>query len=99
MLKYVTELVGTFVFLLIILKSGDHPAIQPLVIATGLLAAIFMGGKLSGGHFNPAVSIMKHVAGGDAHVGTVTDLASYVGAQVLGGLMAYQVHEQMKKEG
>jgi aquaporin Z len=72
-----SEFIGTFVFLLVILTIG-----QPIPIAIGLLGAIFAFGSISGGHFNPAVSTMM-LAKGDI---TMTTFILYVIAQLLGGL-------------
>jgi glycerol uptake facilitator-like aquaporin len=74
-----SEFIGTFVFLLVILVVG-----QPIPIVIGLLAVIFAFGNISGGHMNPAVSTMM-LAKGDIDVMTYI---LYVIAQVLGGLAA-----------
>jgi len=74
-----SEFVGTFIFLLIILTVGE-----PIAIVVGLLAAIYAFGKVSGGHMNPAVSTMMFAKGN-------IDLQTYilyVIAQILGGLAA-----------
>lgn len=90
MLKYAVEFFGTFLFLSIILKSGNFGNVQPFVIATGLLAAILFGGAVSGGHFNPAVSVMLHLQNSAAF--PQADLLAYVVAQVLGGVAALNAH-------
>ena len=66
----IAEILGTFFFLSVILSvvadGATNPfaaALGPIAIAVGLLAAIYFGGKISGGHFNPAVSIMMLVKG------------------------------------
>ena len=46
--KLLVEFIGTFVFLSVILSTGDAFA-----IGLALAVAIFFGGKVSGGHFNP----------------------------------------------
>jgi aquaporin Z len=92
--NFVAEFVGTFVFLLIILQSGAFGILQPFVIAAGLLAAIFMMGGVSGGHFNPAVTAMKHFNGSPEVAAPVT-AAGYVAAQVLGGLFAANVQKML----
>ena len=46
-----------------------------------------VGGKISGGHFNPAVTVMM-VAGKKLRM---SDAAPYVLAQVAGGLVALEV--------
>jgi aquaporin Z len=80
----IAEFVGTFFFLSIILNAVADPAYGPIAIAVGLLAAIYFGGKVSGGHYNPAVSIMMYVKGKLA--GDLTAL--YIAAQILGALTA-----------
>jgi len=82
------EFLGTFFFLSIILNSVFLGDFAPIAIAIGLLSAIYFAGKVSGGHFNPAVSIMMYVKGkleGDLAI-------LYISAQVLGGLMALMVN-------
>lgn len=75
----ISEFIGTFVFLLVILVVGE-----PIPIVVGLLASIYAFGKISGGHMNPAVSTMMF-AKGDISFDT---LVMYVIAQILGGLSA-----------
>ena len=78
------EFLGTFFFLSIILSTVTEPTYGPIAIAAGLLAAIYFGGKISGGHFNPAVSIMMFIKG---NIGG--DLAIvYISAQIIGALSA-----------
>ena len=79
--QYLVEFIGTFIFLSVILAVG-----QPIPIVVGLLAAIYFGGAISGGHFNPAVSIMMFMKNNL----TLEKLPFYIIAQVLGGLSALQ---------
>jgi aquaporin Z len=72
-----SEFIGTFIFLLVILTVG-----QPIPIAVGLLGAIYAFSNISGGHFNPAVSVMM-LAKGDIGM---SKCLLYMAAQVLGGL-------------
>ena len=94
MLKYVAEFIGTFVFLSVILNAVSKdasPAVAPIAIGIALITAIQLGGGISGGHFNPAVSAMFAIKG-DLHV---DDFAPYVGAQLLGAVAAkyfYDLH-------
>lgn len=76
---FVTELIGTFIFLSVILTTG-----QPVAIGVALITAIFFGGSISGGHFNPAVSTMFLAKG----TISANQWIAYVVAQVLGGLLA-----------
>ena len=78
--KIITEFVGTFIFLSVILATGD-----PLAIGLSLAVAIYFGIKISGGHFNPAVSIMMYFKKAINN----KELACYIISQVLGGIVAY----------
>lgn len=79
MFKFVTEFIGTFIFLSVILTTGEA-----IPIGLALAVAIYFGGKVSGGHFNPAVSTMMLMNGKL----TLERFAGYVIAQLLGGLVA-----------
>jgi len=76
MMAVLTEFIGTFIFLSVILSTG-----QAVPIAIALAAVIYFG---QGGHFNPAVSTMILAKGG---ISMETYIA-YVVAQILGGLVA-----------
>jgi len=85
MMKYLIEFVGTFIFLGVILnvvkRGGDW---APFAIGLALSVVILWGGKVSGGHFNPAVSVMFHL---NKQL-SKNDLIYYIAAQVLGGIAA-----------
>lgn len=85
--KYVVEFLGTLFFLYVILASG-----HPVAIALALLISIMVGGKISGGNFNPAVSVMMAVSGKLR----MHDLLPYVVAQVAGGLAALELYRRVK---
>lgn len=78
--RLLTELLGSFFFIGAIMLTGE-----PIAAAVALLAAIYFGGKISGGHFNPAVTT-AFLARGTI---TVRTWLGYVLAQLLGGLLAY----------
>ena len=52
---------------------------------SNLYIAIMLGGHISGGHFNPAVSIMMSFSGKLSR----KDLPLYLLSQILGGLSAW----------
>jgi glycerol uptake facilitator-like aquaporin len=85
MIKYtmlpalIAEALGTFVFFSAILAWGE-----PIPVVVGLLAAIYAFGKVSGGHFNSAVSFMMFLKG-DINV---SKFVAYVIAQLLGATLA-----------
>jgi aquaporin Z len=86
MLTYLVEFLGTFLFLSVIVATGT-----PILIALALLLVVLLGGGISGGHFNPAVSVMFWAKGAL----TNTDLAGYIVAQVLAGLTALTVYNYL----
>jgi aquaporin Z len=78
----VSEFFGTFALLLAVLSTGNY-----LVIGATLSAVIFLIGNGSGGHVNPAVSLVMLLKGtlDPGH------FVGYIGAQLLGALSAYYV--------
>jgi glycerol uptake facilitator-like aquaporin len=85
--KYIAEFLGTLFFLYVILATG-----KAVPIGLALMAAIIILGPISGGNFNPAVSVMM-TAAGKLPAG---DLLPYVVAQVAGGLVALELHKRIK---
>ena len=67
---------------------------MPLLLALpfALMAVIFILGKVSGGNFNPAVSVMLAMAGKL----NMKELAPYVVAQIAGGLAALELYKRVK---
>ena len=58
MKKYLTEFIGTFFLVFSIgmaLTSGNPLA--PLAIGLTLMVMVYMGGHVSGAHYNPAVTV------------------------------------------
>jgi aquaporin Z len=90
--KYLAELVGTLILVLggsmSIVASGalDAPAlvVVPFGFGLSLLAAIAAVGDVSGGHFNPAVTLAASL---DRRI-AARDAAGYVIAQVAGAVAA-----------
>ena len=79
MKKYITEFIGTFFLVLTIALTG-----QPLAIGAALMVMIFAGGHISGGHYNPAVTLAVLMRG---RIST-GDALSYMGSQLAGALVA-----------
>ena len=80
--KYLTELIGTFFLVLTVgMASGD---LAPRAIGSVLMVMIYAGGHISGGHFNPAVTLAAFVRGRCAK----SDMAPYMIAQVGGAALA-----------
>ena len=86
MRKYVTEFIGTFFLVLTIgLTVLNGTEFAPLAIGASLMIMVYMGGHVSGGHFNPAVSLAVLLRGKMASVG---EFAMYVVSQCLGAVAA-----------
>ncbi|MFZ2502239.1 MAG: aquaporin [Nocardioides sp.] len=85
MRKYAVELIGTFFLVFtVICALNTGSGLAPLGIGAVLMTMIYAGGHVSGAHYNPAVSIAAFVRGRlDA-----SELAPYIGAQFVGGLVA-----------
>lgn len=66
MAKYLTEFIGTFFlvstvgYTVIAPGAGD---MAPLAIGATLMVMIFAGGHISGGHYNPAVTLAVYLRG------------------------------------
>ena len=83
--KYVTEFIGTFFLVLTIgLTVTQGVAMAPLAIGCSLMIMVYMGGHISGGHYNPAVTLAATLRGAS----TIADLIPYWISQVLGSLAA-----------
>ena len=85
--KFLVEFLGTLFFLYVILATGNA-----LAIGAALAIAILVGGAISGGNFNPAVSVML-ASKGDIKM---SDLLPYVIAQIAGGLAALELYKRVK---
>lgn len=88
MAKYLTEFIGTFFLVLTIgLTVCQGVAMAPLAIGCALMIMVYMGGHVSGAHYNPAVSLAAMLRGALSSV----DLIPYWISQVLGSLAAAAV--------
>ena len=81
------EFLGTFIFVSVILITGN-----PYMICLTLLIVILLASSLSGGHINPAVSTAMFLNGSIDY----TKYLGYVSAQILGGTLAYLVYTHTK---
>jgi aquaporin Z len=85
--KYLVEFLGTLFFLYVILATGNAMA-----IGAALALAILVGGPISGGNFNPAVSVMMVAAGKLQN----KELLPYILSQVAGGLAALELYKRVR---
>lgn len=87
MQKYVVEFIGTFIFVLIIGMSVIDPSagvMAPLAIGTALMVMVYAGGHISGGHYNPAVTLAVWLRGRCS----TQDMPIYMVTQVVAGIIA-----------
>lgn len=83
--RLVTEFIGTFVLVATIgFTVLQQSAFAPLAIGSALMIAVYMGGHISGAHYNPAVSLGVWMRG-KLETG---QLLPYMGAQLAGAVVA-----------
>ena len=84
---YLAEFLGTVFFVYVILATGN-----PIAIGAALALVMLITSTISGGHMNPAVSIVMASAGKLP----VNDLIPYCMAQIFGGLVALEMFKRFK---
>jgi aquaporin Z len=85
--KYIAELIGTFFLVLTIgcaVIIGGTGVIAPLAIGSVLMVMIYAGGHVSGGHYNPAVTLGVWIRGRCA----TKDVVPYWIFQIAGACLA-----------
>ena len=83
--QLIVELIGTFVLVFTVGTAvGGAGALAPLAIGSALMVMVYAGGHVSGGHYNPAVSLAVFVRRGM----TARSMLEYWVAQVVGALLA-----------
>jgi aquaporin Z len=85
MYKYLVEFTGTAFLVYVILATGN-----PLAIGAALAFILLLGMGISGGNFNPAVSIAMASSG----VLPSNELVPYILAQTFGGLVALELYKR-----
>jgi aquaporin Z len=85
--KYMVEMIGTFFFVLTIgmtvIAPGAGP-LAPLAIGSALMVMVYAGGHVSGGHYNPAVTLAVWLRGKCA----TSVVPGYMVMQVVGAVLA-----------
>ncbi|MFN0131606.1 MAG: aquaporin [Phycisphaerales bacterium] len=82
----VVEFIGTFFLTFLVALAAGSP-LAPLAIGLGLAALVYMGGHVSGAHYNPAVTLATLVL----RLKTAREGAGYIVAQVAAALAASAV--------
>lgn len=84
--EYLSEFIGTFFLVLTIgLNVSQNTAMAPLSMGFILMAMTFASDKVSGGHFNPAVTIAIQLTNGLKL--TYFEACGYMVAQLVAGLL------------
>jgi aquaporin Z len=83
--KYAVELIGTFFLTLAVSTSVlSGGAFTPLAAGATLMVMVYAGGHISGGHYNPAVTMAALVRGRISG----PDAVGYWIVQIVGGVIA-----------
>ena len=85
--KYLVEFLGTFFLFLVISLSTrvvDAPLLAPVAIGFALAVMVYAGGRISGGHYNPAVTLAAAILGAMPYA----QVLPYWMAQVAGAVAA-----------
>jgi aquaporin Z len=93
MRSYLTEFIGTFFLVLTVcLTAIGAVPMAPLAIGASLMIMVYMGGHVSGAHYNPAVSLAVFLRGKMASVGEfVAYLVSQLAGAIVAALVAYWI--------
>jgi aquaporin Z len=88
MKKYLVEFIGTFFLVLTVGMTVIDPVVAagfaPLAIGSALMIMIYAGGHVSGGHYNPAVTLAVWLRGRCP----AADVPAYWISQILGAAVA-----------
>jgi aquaporin Z len=88
MKKYLVEFIGTFFLVLTVgmtvIEPGAAGELAPLAIGSALMIMVYAGGHVSGGHYNPAVTVAVWLRGRCPQA----EVPGYLGAQIAAGIVA-----------
>lgn len=96
--KYIAEFLGTFFLVLTIgctVIGAGATVIAPLAIGAALMVMVYAGGHISGGHYNPAVTLGVLIRGKVM----VADVVPYIIAQIAGAAVAALVVSKCLRAG
>ncbi|HEX6559075.1 MAG TPA: aquaporin [Longimicrobiales bacterium] len=87
MRKLVVEAIGTFFLVLtvgLVATAASPPLLGPVAIGSMLMVMVYAGGHISGGHYNPAVTLGVFMRGR----ATAAELVAYWITQLVAGAIA-----------
>ena len=85
--KYIVEFLGTYFLVLTIgcmINLETDKTLAPIIIGLVLAVMVYAGGKISGGHYNPAVSLAVYLNKGICN----KRFFGYIVSQFFGGIIA-----------
>jgi aquaporin Z len=95
MAKYLVEFIGTFFFVftigMTVIEPGAGP-LAPLAIGSVLMVMVYAGGHVSGGHYNPAVTLAVLLRGKT----TANEAAIYIVVQLIAAAVAALLVNMLK---
>jgi aquaporin Z len=98
MKKYLVEFIGTFFLVFTVGSTVIEPGagiLAPIAIGASLMVMVFAGGHVSGGHFNPAVTLAVWIRGKC----DTKDVIPYWLAQIAAAFAAAWIVDNMKMQG
>jgi aquaporin Z len=98
MKKYLVEFIGTFFLVFTVGSTVIAPGagiLAPVAIGASLMVMVFAGGHISGGHFNPAVTLAVWIRGKC----DTKDVIPYWIAQIAAAFVAAWIVHKMKMQG
>ena len=92
--KYIAEFIGTFFLVLTVgctVIGAGSGVIAPLAIGAALMVMVFAGGHISGGHYNPAVTLGILIRGKLQSADVVPYWIAQLGGAVVAALLVNKV--------
>lgn len=90
------EFIGTFFLVftvgMTVIEPGGAGVLAPIAIGSVLAVMIFAGGHISGGHYNPAVTLGVLLRG----KATIQDAVGYWVVQIVGSIVAFALVAYLK---
>lgn len=101
-MRAVVEFIGAFLFVFVIgmvlIERSDLIVLAPFAIGSALMVLVYAGGRISGGHYNPAVSlsvlVRRRLAARDMVLYWIAAVPRRRGRRV-----PRPVHERLSKRG
>ena len=85
---YIVEFLGTLFLIFIILYTGNY-----LAVGAAVALVVFLGGAISGGAFNPAVTLGLFASGKLPSKVVIP----YILVEIAGGLVAYELVKLLRR--